>query len=180
MNDPPRDIPQLGQLLALVGRGREAFAKEVGGWVLVGQLPDDVGAEWNYRTGATKTARAVRAATGELEAMLDETWSALVLKKRPNNTFPDTVFVGRATNNDVCLPHASVSKLHARLRYQGKNLMVQDAGSSNGTMVNGEPVQHGVDVAITHGDLIRFGSVVFQCFEPLQLHGVLERFIAAR
>ncbi len=173
------ETPTVAQLLPLIGRGPEAFARDVGGWLLVGHLPDE-GAAWFYRTGTVNTARAMRAATGELEAMLDADWAAWTIKKRVGNQFPDTVFVGRSTSNDITIPHTSISKLHARLRYGDGGPLLPDGGSSNGTMLNGDPVGTGVDVAVAHGDLVRFGSLVFQCFEPRLLHNVLERFASTR
>lgn len=167
----------MGALFPLLVRGAEAFAHDVGGWLLVGQVPD-AEPDWSYRTEGVSVARAVRAATGEVEAMLDPTWSVWVLKKRPGNVFPDTIFVGRATNNDICIPHTSVSKLHARCRYGVYGVVVQDAGSSNGTTVNGDAIAAGVDASVAHGDLVRFGNVVFQCFEPVRFHSVLQRFAA--
>jgi hypothetical protein len=172
-------IPNVASLLPLVAKGPLAFADEVGGWLLVGQLPD-VEPNWAYRTEGVPVARAVRAPTGEVEAMLDERWAAWPLRKRPGNVFPDTIFVGRATNNDVCIPHTSVSKLHARVRNGVYGLILQDAGSSNGTMLNGDALVTGVDVSVSHGDLVRFGNVVFQCFEPAKLCAVLERFMATK
>ncbi len=171
--------PTIGDLLHLVPRGAAAFAAEVGGWVLVGQVAE-MAPGWAFRTASGKGAHAVRAPTGEVEAILDEGWAALVIKKRPGNGFADTIFIGRATSNDVRVAHTSVSKLHARVRRIGDGLFLQDAGSSNGTLVNGDVVAAGVDVALVHGDVVRFGSIVLQCFEPLRLHGVLERFVLAR
>ena len=45
---------------------------------------------------------------------------------------------------------------------------------------SGDACAAGVDCSVAHGDLVRFGSIVFQCFEPKKLHSVLQRFIAAR
>ena len=176
---PPLERPTIGDLLHFVPRGPEAFAADLGGWVLVGQIPD-AASGWSFRTAPLKGTRAVRAPTGEVEAMLDESWAALVVKKRPGSGFPDTIFVGRATSNDVCVPHTSVSKLHARMRMVGDGLFLQDGGSSNGTLVNGDVVGADVDVPLVHGDLLRLGSILLQCFEPVRLHSVLARFMAAR
>ena len=164
----------LASLMPLLRLGAKGFAAEVGGWLLVGQLPDEqVG--WAYRTTGVSTATAVRAPTGEVEAMFDDAWAAFAVRKRPQSPFHETIFIGRATSNDVCIPHTSVSKLHARARYIGEALALQDANSSNGTTVNGD-----VDVTVDHGDLVRFGNVVFQCFEPVRFHSVLGRYRASR
>ncbi|MDP2341290.1 MAG: FHA domain-containing protein [Deltaproteobacteria bacterium] len=179
MPETPAKQQTIGDLLHLLSKGPDAFAEELGGWVLVGQIPD-AATGWAFRTASLKGARAVRAPTGEVEAMLDEQWAALVIKKRPGSGFADTIFVGRATSNDVCVPHTSVSKLHARIRRVGDAVFLQDGGSSNGTLINGDVVAAGVDVALVHGDLVRFGSIVLQCFDPRRLHSVLVRFMNAR
>ena len=46
--------------------------------------------------------------------------------------------VGRGTDNDIFLNHASVSKVHAALKMDSQhNLLVADTGSTNGTHING-------------------------------------------
>src|SRR6266581_2030950 len=46
--------------------------------------------------------------------------------------------VGRGTDNDLYLNHASVSKVHAALKMDSQhNLVVADTGSTNGTHING-------------------------------------------
>lgn len=164
-------LPTVQALLDLVPRGSAAFAHDVGGWVLVGKVPDS--GQPQYRTASINIGHALRAATGELEAIFDVDWSALVLKKKTGAAFADTILIGRAASNDVCIPHASISKLHARVTMSPAGPVIEDAGSSNGTMVNGDAIKSGAVIA--DGDLVRFGSVVFQCFEPGRLHALLSR-----
>lgn len=165
-------LPTVKNLVDLLPLGAEGFAREVGGWVLVGKIPEGPPPA-QYRTGSVNVSQALRGSRGELEAILDPTWAALAIKKRAGNSFADTVLVGRSTSNDICIPHSSVSKLHARITSNGFGPVIEDAASSNGTLVNGDPV--GPGAAVGHGDLVRFGSVVFQCFEPARLHALLLR-----
>src|SRR5256886_16394588 len=52
--------------------------------------------------------------------------------------------VGRGTDNDLHLNHASVSKVHAVLKMDaGQNLYVADTGSTNGTHINGMRIPYG-------------------------------------
>jgi putative peptide zinc metalloprotease protein len=55
-----------------------------------------------------------------------------------------TVTIGRAEGNDVCLDDRSVSRRHARIlvEWEGdqRRTLVEDAGSSHGTSLNGEAV----------------------------------------
>lgn len=68
--------------------------------------------------------------------------------------------VGRATDNDLHLNHASVSKIHAALKMDNLGtLMVADTGSTNGTHINGQRIPYGEARPISDGDLIAFGDV---------------------
>lgn len=68
--------------------------------------------------------------------------------------------VGRATDNDLHLNHASVSKIHASIKMDGLGtLLVADTGSTNGTHVNGQRIPYGEARPIDDGDLITFGDV---------------------
>jgi hypothetical protein len=73
------------------------------------------------------------------------------------------VTVGRASGNDVVIPDPSVSRRHALLKRseRGVFLMV-DAGSSNGTTVNGQSVLargHGPPSQLKTGDDVHLGRV---------------------
>jgi hypothetical protein len=169
----------VSSLQPLAAQGAASFARKLGGWLLVGHVPDRTG-DWSYRTGAVTTSRSVRAIRGddgELEAMIDVNWSVFVVKKAPGNTtFAQTVLVGRASTNDIVLSHASVSKLHARIQLSRDGLVLSDAGSSNGTILNGDQLRSGEEVGLASGDLLRFGSVALQVFAPEQLCSILTRF----
>ncbi len=150
----------------------------LGAWVLVGNVPDENADGWSYRTGAVKTVRAVRSATGEVDAIIDESWSAWAIEKRKDTRFSDTILVGRAATNDICIGHSSVSKLHARIRVHGNELLISDATSSNGTIVNGEKLDATQEVHLETGDLVRFGGCVLQVFSPEHLASILSRLRA--
>jgi len=144
-------------------------------WVLIGNIPgEDDG--WNYRTSAVKTISAIGGASGEIDVLIEETQGAWPLKKAvAGQAFASTILVGRATSNDICLPHASVSKLHARLRLTADGIFVSDAGSSNGTILNGVVLREGEELPLLHGDFVRFGQCVLQAFEPAELTALLQR-----
>jgi ABC-type multidrug transport system ATPase subunit len=50
------------------------------------------------------------------------------------------VVIGRATDCDLCLPHATVSRYHALLERAGEGLRLRDLGSINGVWINGRRV----------------------------------------
>jgi pSer/pThr/pTyr-binding forkhead associated (FHA) protein len=53
----------------------------------------------------------------------------------------DRVTLGRAADNDIVLPGSGVSKHHAVIEKQGGALVLIDAESANGVMVNGKRIQ---------------------------------------
>ena len=68
--------------------------------------------------------------------------------------------VGRGTDSDLHLNHASVSKVHAALKMDaGQNLFVADTGSTNGTHINGVRIAYGEARPIGEGDVVAFGDV---------------------
>jgi hypothetical protein len=85
------------------------------------------------------------------------------LRKRPNadQILHDRISVGRASNKDIVLRDASVSKLHAWFElHDALDFSVTDAGSKNQTYVNGEPLVPRQSFPLAPGDAIRFGSVL--------------------
>lgn len=86
-----------------------------------------------------------------------------------DSVFSGMINVGRATNNDVVLPQAEVSKFHAYFQCVAKDRYVLvDAGSMNGTYVNGTALQPGDKAELRDGDLVSFSSafVFIYCTAP--------------
>ena len=73
----------------------------------------------------------------------------------------ETHTIGRAPENSIRLEDTSVSGRHAELVSVGENCYLKDLGSTNGTLVNGQPVQ---ETQLRAGDRIRFGKVE-ACYE---------------
>src|SRR4030095_15234453 len=68
--------------------------------------------------------------------------------------------VGRATDNELTLNDASVSKIHAALLMTSEGtLLVADTGSTNGTYINGRRIAYGESRLIEEGDVVGFGDV---------------------
>ncbi len=67
--------------------------------------------------------------------------------------------IGRGLDNDLVLESTDVSRHHARIEYADDAFHLLDLGSTNGTRVNGRPVQQ---AALRDGDQIEFGSVQLQ------------------
>ncbi len=63
--------------------------------------------------------------------------------------------IGRRFENDLIVSHASVSRFHAEILWEGGNWYVVDCDSKFGTSVNGERI---VRAALVPGDEIRIGT----------------------
>ncbi len=62
--------------------------------------------------------------------------------------------IGRGQEAQFRLPDTGVSRRHIDIRWDGQVAMLSDLGSTNGTTVNGAPVQ---DWQLADGDIIRAG-----------------------
>jgi hypothetical protein len=68
-----------------------------------------------------------------------------------------SVIVGRSPGADIVIAAGFVSGRHARFNLMGQNLFIEDLGSTNGTLVNGQPVTS--PVALKNKDVIEIGDV---------------------
>ena len=83
------------------------------------------------------------------------------------------ITIGRGSENDVVIPDVSISRFHAFAK-QGANSewLIQDAGSTNGTTVNGlsAPQQgHGSPIEMKAGDNLRIGQVELTFLDAVAL-----------
>ncbi len=67
----------------------------------------------------------------------------------------DTLTIGRDPTSDIFLNDVTVSRHHARLHARGGVVTVEDAGSLNGTYVNGSCVEK---AELSHGDSLQIGT----------------------
>jgi dipeptidyl aminopeptidase/acylaminoacyl peptidase len=65
------------------------------------------------------------------------------------------VSVGRAPDNDVVVGDPATSGHHGRIEVRNGSFWISDLGSTNGTLVNGEPV---IEKELTDGDMIAIGQ----------------------
>jgi len=70
---------------------------------------------------------------------------------------PEGLTIGRGEEAQLQLPNVSVSRLHARIRPEGRRYFLEDAGSGNGTVVNHEPLG-GQPRELGSEDVITIGS----------------------
>lgn len=70
------------------------------------------------------------------------------------------VVVGRSPSSDIVVDEPFVSATHARFSLQGPALVLEDLGSTNGTMVNGHLI--GQPVTLRDGDEVQIGDTVMR------------------
>jgi pSer/pThr/pTyr-binding forkhead associated (FHA) protein len=67
----------------------------------------------------------------------------------------ERVTIGRSPEADVVLDDERVSRVHAEIVVHAGGHWVRDLQSTNGTVVNGEPVK---EASLAHGDRVAIGS----------------------
>jgi hypothetical protein len=68
---------------------------------------------------------------------------------------PGTLRIGRALDNDICLPDEKVSRHHGQMSVRLGMLVYTDMGSTNGSFLNGSAV---TEIALGPGDVLQMGS----------------------
>ena len=71
----------------------------------------------------------------------------------------DEITIGRGETNDVVIPHASVSRQHARLMRRDGGFELMDLNSTNGSYVDDRQI-HG-SALLTAGSQVRLGDIRF-------------------
>lgn len=78
---------------------------------------------------------------------------------RASDTYPLgrlRITIGRSARNDLCIPDPFASRVHAEVRREGDEYVLQDLGSANGTLYNGAPA--GGSIPLAPGDRIQIGE----------------------
>ena len=68
----------------------------------------------------------------------------------------DEITIGRADDRSICLKDPTVSTLHCKLTRNGDKYVIADAGSTNGTKVNGAPLTE--EHVLENGDTVKIGA----------------------
>lgn len=71
-------------------------------------------------------------------------------------TIEDEILVGRNPQCDVVVNKPMVSSVHCILIRDGKKIMAEDNNSTNGTLLNGKPLKHQVE--IKNNDVLTLGD----------------------
>ena len=115
-------------------------------------------------TRLTPVAEASAGHSDDLSVFLARHHAAIVVLAGPRrgSELPlhrPRVVIGRSIDADLVFQHETVSREHATISFRGGSFVVEDLGSSNGTLVNGDQV---AVRALVHGDRIKLGHVEFQ------------------
>lgn len=78
--------------------------------------------------------------------------------------------LGRVSGNTIVIDDPRTSARHAELRFERGQWWLRDLGSSNGTMLNGEPVR--TVMGIRAGDVLQCGRVRFRLVPAFSVPGV--------
>lgn len=97
----------------------------------------------------------------------------VAVKKNPENPFPDRLTIGRATNCDVVIRFAFVSKVHAHLFVQGEKLTLRDNKAANGTFHNHKKLDPGGSRSVRLGDTLGFGALELELIDSGRLFQLL-------
>ncbi len=74
----------------------------------------------------------------------------------------DSILIGKSRRAaDLVLSSAAVSRIHARMLWDGETYRIEDQNSRNGTRLNGEILQSGELYVLRDGDLVEFADLKF-------------------
>lgn len=97
-----------------------------------------------------------------------ETVAQLVVTRGPNlgsrYQVSGQITIGRSPSSTVLLDDVSVSRSHAVVSATAEALVIEDAGSLNGTYVNGRRIE--VPTALDHGDHLQIGRYKLTVITP--------------
>ncbi|MGD8860707.1 MAG: FHA domain-containing protein [Myxococcales bacterium] len=131
---------------------------------------------------APKTGRRTliqRVPTAAFQELPPSKYLVFPVRKTERSTIARFYSVGTTRNNDIVVRDASVSKFHAFFQdtEDERIFVLQDARSTNGTFVNGEPVPpqgQGDPLKVRSGDRVRFGNVELTLMDAEEFLALLQ------
>lgn len=136
------------------------FERQMGPFVLIERPPDEQVQLAAMRLGAKRTTLRPSGASRDRHDLLFDL-DNLVVATLPPMTQETSLLVGRLPDCELVVDDPSVSKHHARLTWSSKTgqTVVEDLGSSNGTLLNGARVR--APTPLKDADELSFGSAGF-------------------
>jgi hypothetical protein len=132
---------------------------------------------------ALKEAADSAAGPGSSETRLPavQVGQFVAISKRQGGVFQDRIGIGRARNVDVPIQLAKFSKYHAFFsRNDDGTYTLTDAGSTNGTFLEGKRLPEKQAFPIRDGQDVSFGPYRFTFFTPEGFHDLVKRRAGAR
>jgi hypothetical protein len=111
---------------------------------------------------------------GRHESGASNEWGIAHVAKRPTNPFPERLTVGRALNCDIVIRVSFVSKVHVHLLLVGDAMHVRDAGSANGSKLQGTSLGS-EPVPIHDGDLLSLADLELELVSARRAHELLRK-----
>ena len=72
----------------------------------------------------------------------------------------ETYSLGRSESCDICIPDSTISGHHCTLiQLEGGVYALRDEGSTNGTRINSEHIDEGVEIPLNNGDIFQVGGI---------------------
>ncbi len=127
------------------------------------ELGENVTLEYERRGITSELNRVIveRSDSGSVEAVYP--FLVMTVGLNHGQVYPlesENITIGRDLSNDIVLPDLEVSRFHLRLRRDQGSYVIEDLGSTNGTVVNGEPLVPGTSRTLRANDTIQLASIV--------------------
>ncbi len=111
-----------------------------------------------HQTALTDVQSPLRSASSDRRAgCLVVIYGEDIGRRIPVATEP--MLIGRAASCEIPIDQESVSRNHCELRYDGRQFLVRDLGSTNGTYVNDDLVE---EMALRDGDQLKVGRTILK------------------
>jgi pSer/pThr/pTyr-binding forkhead associated (FHA) protein len=132
----------------------------------------------------SKSATSTEVLLLDLDEEIGERTAGVSVRVLPiraaKNSLTHLITIGRTSKNDLTISDISVSRFHAFFkRNPTGGFQLHDAGSTNGTTVNGCSVstkEAGPPMNVTSGDNIRFGQIDVTFLEADALRSYITKF----
>ena len=78
----------------------------------------------------------------------------------------DTFWVGRTPENDIHIQDGSISRRHLKIIRRGEKFFMEDLESHNGTWLEGDPIEAGVEYELPEGLPVCVGNTIISLNKP--------------
>lgn len=114
--------------------------------------------------------RAMGVLGGARQAIVDGSIVVFLSSQRPGS---EGLSIGRASDAAYSLPYPKISKVHAYVRQEAGSWILVDAGSRNGSLLNGERVPADGRATLKDGALLQLSQLQFLFYTAEGLYRIL-------